>query len=183
MGHVVIKERVRPDPEKINAVLNFSQPVSQKELRSLLGLASYVRRFIRNFANISSALNKLLTSGTPFLWTEDCETAFKTLNKALTSGPVLCPFDESAFTIVRTDASGHGLGAVLLQRTDASSERVVAYASRTLCPAENNYTITEKGCLAIVWPVKKFRRYLYGRRFSVVTDHHTFCWLSSLKMY
>lgn len=181
LGHVVSKKGIQPDPEKISAVLNFPRPQQQKDLRSFLGLGSYFRRFIRNFATVASPLHHLLRPGIPFVWTEDCERAFQALKDALTSSPVLCHFNDSAPTILHTDASGQGIGAVLLQLDAHKKERVVAYASRALTAAERNYSITEQECLAVVWAVQKFRPYLHGRFFTIVTDHHALCWLSTLK--
>lgn len=181
LGHVVSKEGIQPDPDKITAVLNFPRPLQQKALRSFLGLASYFRRFIPGFATLASPLNRLLQSDVPFTWSDDCEKAFHALKGALTCRPVLCHFDETRPALLHTDASGTGIGAVLLQRDDQSRERPVAYASRSLTPAEKNYSITEQECLAVVWAVQKFRPYLYGRHFTIVTDHHALCWLSTLK--
>lgn len=119
LTHVVRKEGIRPDPDKINAFLNFSRPLSQNELPSFLGLACYFLCFIRNFATMASPFNKLLTYGSAFFWTEDGEIAFKIQKDAITSALVLCHVNESAHTILYTGSTGHGHG-VVLQRTDAS---------------------------------------------------------------
>lgn len=120
LGHVVSKEGIQPDTGKITAVLNFPRPLQQKALRSFLGLASYFRRFIPGLATLASPLNRLLQSDVRFTWSDDCEKAFHTLKGALACRQVLCHFDETRPALLHTDASGTGIGAVLLQRDDQS---------------------------------------------------------------
>lgn len=155
LGFLVDKEGIRPDPKKISAVRDFHAPRSLKELRSFLGLCSYFRRFIQDFAQISNPLTCLLRKDTPFSWTPDGESSFQQLKFLLTSGPILRHFDPTAPTELQTDASGVGVGAVLVQLHERA-QHVVAYASRTLTKAEHNYTITELECLAVVFVFKNF---------------------------
>lgn len=180
LGHLVDKDGVRPDPAKTEAVEAFEPPQSVKQLRSFLGLCSYFRRFIPRFADVAYPLTSLLHKNAAFEWTPDCSASFRQLKFLLTSRPILRHFNPSAPTEVHTDASGVGLGAVLIQRVD-DKEHVIAYASRSLSKPERNYTVTEQECLAVIFAVQRFRSYLYGRHFTIVTDHHSLCWLVNLR--
>lgn len=180
MGHVVSFQGVRPDPEKTAAVTAFPTPKDKNAVRRFLGLCACYRRFVENFSNLAEPLTNLTKNDVQFNWGPKECAAFDELKSRLKSPPILGHFDEYAETELHTDASNIGLGAVLVQWQDGV-ERVIAYASRTLSRAEANYSTTEKECLAVVWAVSKFRPYLYGRHFKVVTDHHSLCWLANLK--
>ncbi|GFX68290.1 hypothetical protein TNCV_2816651 [Trichonephila clavipes] len=134
----------------------------------------------RSFCYLAEPLQSLLKSGVEFHWGPEEVEAFNSLKKALTLDPVLGMYDERASTEIHTDASGYGIGAVLVQIQN-NVEKVIAYASRTLTKAEKNYSTTERECLAIVWATNKFRPYIFGKHFTVVTDHHSLCWLMNLK--
>ncbi|UYV76975.1 hypothetical protein LAZ67_14002656 [Cordylochernes scorpioides] len=179
-GHLVDSKGIYPDPEKIEAIAKFPTPKSITDVRSFIGLCSYYRRFIENFAEKAAPLHEVLKKDNKFTWNSDQQDAFDSLKKALMSEPVLAYFEEQLPTELHTDASGYGIGAVLVQINDGK-ERPVGYASRTLSKAEKNYSTTERECLAAIWAINKFRPYLFGREFVIVTNHHALCWLSNLK--
>jgi len=176
LGHVVSGEGIATDPEKVRAVAEWQVPTSVKELRSFLGLASYYRCFVKNFAVIASPLHALTKKNQPFVWTSTTQTAFKTLRDALTSPPILAMLNDSDSFILDTDACNQTIGAVLAQVQDGV-ERVVAYASRMLDKREMNYSITRKELLAILYSLKYFKQYLMGRHFRIRTDHAPLTWL------
>lgn len=177
LGHMISEEGVQPDPVKIEAVKNLSTPNSIKTVRSFLGLASYYRRFIQGFSTLAAPLTDLTKKNARFHWSDDCETAFRTLKELLCSAPVLSyPKFDREF-ILQTDASDVGLGAILSQKDDGGHERVVAYASRALSDRERKYSTSEKEAFAVVFGTKHFRVYLLGRKFELITDHNSLRWL------
>lgn len=180
LGHLITKEGVKPNPDKIRCIQNFPQPTNQKEIKSFLGLAGYYRRFISNFAKLSKPLTKLLQKDVPFAFDSECKKSFEELKQTLTSTPVLIypNFDETF--LLTTDASAFAIGAVLSQGP-IGKDLPIAFASRTLCKAESKYSTIERELLAIVWAVKHFRPYIFGRKFKLITDHRPLTWLFSIK--
>ncbi|KAL0200588.1 hypothetical protein M9458_003775, partial [Cirrhinus mrigala] len=187
LGHLVSAEGIRTDPEKISKVKDWERPTNRMEVLRFLGFVGYYRRYVKGYSNLAAPLYRL-TSGDPktkkrgtpknpspdqpFLWTADCEEAFQSLKEKLISAPVLGYPDYSRPFLLQTDASGRGLGAVLVQVQDGV-ERVIAYASRGLSPPETRYPAHKLEFLALKWAVTdKFHDHLYGRRFSVLTDNN-----------
>ena len=181
LGHIVSARGTEPDSSKVEAVRDFATPTSLTDVRAFVGMASYYRRFIKNFADIAAPLHDLTKGGQhKFCWTPEADKAFNDLKSRLCAAPILALPDFSVPFTIYTDASDLGLGAVLAQRR-GEHEHVIAYASRTLTPAERNYSTTEKQCLAIVWTVNYWRPYLLGNAFDIVTDHQSLTWLQGLK--
>ena len=171
LGHVITAGGLKTNPRLTDAVQKFPRPENLQELRRFIGMSSYYRRFIPNFAKIAQPLHHLTTKGTPFNWAADQDAAFMSLKMKLATPPVLAyPCFDKDF-ILETDASIQGLGAVLCQTQEDGKSHPVAYASRALNPAEKNYSVTELETLAVVWAVTHFHSYLYGNRVTVLTDH------------
>ena len=122
------------NPERVQAVLDWTPPESVKQVRSFLGLASYCRRFVENFSKVAKPLTELLKKDKKFQWTPKCEESFQKLKRILTSAPVLAPPDTKRHFEMYCDASRQGLGCILMQ-----DRHVVAYASQKLRPHEDNY--------------------------------------------
>jgi len=169
LGHIVSASGVRPDPEKVESVRDCPRPKNVKQVRQFLVVTSWFRKFIRNYAQIAEPLNRCLDAGGPFLWTEQCQTAFDTLKQRLVSAPVMsAPNFDLPFTI-HTDASAVGLGAVLLQTVNGR-QQVIQYATRALSKREQKFSTVERECLAVVRAVEKFRPYVEASHFTVLAD-------------
>ena len=171
LGFLVTPAGLKPTMLHVRAVEGFPVPTSQKELLQFLGLASYYRRFIPQFARIAHPLHRLTRKDIPFHWSSECQAAFETFKSRLISAPVLAHPDFSKDFVLKTDASYVGLGAVLSQLQDDGKFHPLSYASRALSPPEKNYPVTELETLAVVWAIGHYRAYLYGHNVTVYTDH------------
>ena len=210
LGHVVGRNGIKTSESNVEKVKNYPRPITIKELRGFLGLASYYRKFIEGFSKLAKPLLKLMEGmkyekvktkeGTKIgtgkrinrimnekniekEWGIEQEESFQLLKRKLTTTPILAyPDFEKKFRLY-TDASGQALGAVLQQEGEDKKEHVIAYASKSLTKAEQNYSVTELESLAMVWAVEKFRHYLLGGKgFTIITDHYALKWLQSQKI-
>lgn len=170
LGHIVSESGITTDPAKIERVCKWPVPANVTEIKSFLGLASYYRLFVPNFAQVARPLHKLTEANVEFLWTPECRSSFQTLKTLLSTAPVLAYPDFTAEFILDTDASNHCVGAVLSQVKDGA-EHPVAYASRTLTKAERNYCVARKELLAVVEFAKQSHHYLHGPKVRIRTDH------------
>uniref|UniRef100_A0A0P4ZJF0 RNA-directed DNA polymerase n=2 Tax=Daphnia magna TaxID=35525 RepID=A0A0P4ZJF0_9CRUS len=183
LGHVISTDGIKPDPSKIDKIVNYKTPTSVDEVRSFLGLAGYYRRFIKDFGSIAKPLTRLThkdLSRKPFAWGTEEQVAFEKLRNSLVTPPVLAypNFNEKFFLF--TDACEYGIGAVLSQMQDGQ-EHPIAYSSRQLTKAETKYSTTEKEALAVVDAIKYFRHYLLDKPFEIISDHRPLQWLKNQK--
>ncbi|XP_037928488.1 uncharacterized protein LOC119662907 [Teleopsis dalmanni] len=169
LGHQLGPNGITPSEIKTEAIQNFNMPTTQIEVRRYLGLTGYFRKFIPGYAIISEPLRQLLKKNAVFKWTDQQTNAFVSLNEALTTGPVLTGYRVKADHQVHTDASAIGLAGVLLQNENGDW-KPVAYFNRSITPLERKYHSYELETLAVVESVDRFKYYIYGKPFTVITD-------------
>lgn len=179
LGHIVTKNGIKANKDKVKAITEFERPINIKKLQSFIGICSFFRRYVKNFSTIAKPLTTLLKKDKLFIWTDAQQKAFDTLRRILAEEVVLAFPDFNEIFYLATDASKVGIGAVLLQ--NVPYPRPIYFFSKTLNDAQRNYSVIELELLAIVAAVKAFRVYLYGRYFVLITDHRALIYLFSMK--
>lgn len=172
LGHVIDATGLHKAPSKVKAIVEVTAPQNVSQLRSFLGLLNYYGKFIPDLATLLKPLHQLLCQDKTWKWTELCNEAFAQAKKALLKSEVLTHFDPKLPMQLACDASPYGVGAVISHIMPSGEEKPIAFASRTLNKAESNYAQIERETLGIVFGIRKFHQYLFGRRFTFLIDHH-----------
>lgn len=170
LGFEINKDGVKPGENKIKAVEAFPLPKSVHNVRQFLGLTGFFRKFVKNYAHITKPLSNLLKKDEAFKWEEEQQLAFEKLKRILISRPLLSIFDPNARTEVHTDACKSGIAGILLQENTEKQLKPVSYYSRQTNKCETKYHSYELEVLAIVETLKRYRVYLLGKPFKIVTD-------------
>ncbi|GBG88984.1 hypothetical protein CBR_g48594 [Chara braunii] len=178
LGHVISGDGLAPEAAKIAAIQDWPQPQTVRDVRSFLGLASYYRKFVRNFSAVAAPLTNLTKKDTPFLWSLHCQLTFARLNQALTRAPVLKLPDPTLPFVLTTDASQYGIGAVL-QQDDGNGLRPVEFMSKKIKTQKLQDSTYEKELNALVSALKYWKHFLMGWHFKIFSAHSTLQWLKS----
>ena len=171
LGHLINEKGLHPTPSKVKAVTDARTPHNVSELKSFLGLMNYYSKFIPNCSIILSPLYSLLQKNSRWTWNFTEDDCFKQTKELLTSPQLLVHYNPNKKILLSTDASSYGIGAVLTQQMEDGSEQPIGIASRTLSPAEKKYSQLDKQALTIIFGVTRFHQYVYGRHFTLYTDH------------
>ena len=170
LGHILTSEGVKPDPKKKRAITNMQFPQSKNELRTFLGMVNYLRKFVPNLSDITAPLRELLEKDCKWYFDKVHKNAFNKWKSIITSDAVLKYYDPKLEAKISTDASKSELGASLQQKL-GDNWHIVAFASRAMTKAEQNYCQIEKETLSVVFGCEKFNQFVYGRKFKVENDH------------
>ena len=171
IGYTVCEDGLRPSQDKVEAVQNAPKPQDVSTLRSFLGLVNFFGRFIPNCSTLLHPLNRLLRKDVEFEWSEECDQAFQKAKEYLMTDPVMAHYDVSLPLLLECDASSQGIGAVLCHIYPDKTVKPIVYVSRALSSAESHYSQIEREALAIVFAVRRLHSYIFGRRFTLRTDH------------
>ena len=173
LGHVVGTGTIKPVSDNVYKILNIVQPKTKKQVRSIIGLVNYYAKFIPHISTLLTPLSNLIVKGKPDKpnWTADCQKSVEIIQHLINRNPVLILPNINKPFFIQTDASIVGIGAVLLQLQE-DCLRPCLFVSRKLLERETRYSTMEKECLAIVWGITRFKRYVLGQRFTLQTDHN-----------
>ena len=163
LGHHIDADGFHPVEAKVNATKDAPAPTNVTEWKSFLGMINFYGKFLPNLASTLEPLHKLLRKGTHWMWGRQQQEAYAAAKGLLQSSQVLVHYDPEKTLVLSCDASPYGVGAVLAHKFDDGSERPIAYASRTLSKTERGYSQLDKEALALVFGVKKFHQFVYGR--------------------
>ena len=171
LGHEIDENRIKPNEEKVEAILKLNPPENTKELKSFLGAIQYMAKFLPKLSERTDRLRKLLKKNETWNWGNEQDEDFGKIKQMLTEGPCLAHYAKDKYIIVTTDASTTGLGITIWQKQDNGNTKPIAYGSRYLNDIEKKYFIGELELLAVLWGLEKFRFYLYGKKVHLYTDH------------
>lgn len=181
LGYIVSQNGLEADPTKISSVIDLPIPKNRRDVRSVISCLSWYRRFIPNLSQIISPLTELTKeSKIDFKWTDEADKAFTEVKRLMTTPPILSPPGFSKPFYIHADASDIAAGMMLAQR-DGEREKVICYHSIKFTDTQRRYTVTEKECLAVVKAIEKFKIYVDGTKFFVITDNHSLCFLLRMK--
>lgn len=183
LGHIISENGVHTDPRKIEAIANWQQPKTKKELLRFLGFANWYRRFIKDYATVTAPLYEITKTAkwTDNIWNQCRVKAFADVKELMTKSPVLRNPNWSLPMTIQADASNFGIGAVLTQ-SDDEGEYVIEYFSAKLSKAEIKYSPTEKELLAVIKALKHFRYYIEFNEITILSDHHALQYLLNMQV-
>jgi transposase InsO family protein len=176
LGHLIDGRGISVDPEKVNAIVNLPLPKTKTQLKSVLGMFSFYRRFLKDYSTVAAPLHHLLKKNIRWHWANSQHMAYCKLKSMLIEAPILTTPDYDQVFKIHCDSSDYGLGGVLTQG-DGPDEKVIAFISRTLSPCERKRHTTERELMAVLFAVQKFRQYIEGYKFEIITDHAALVWL------
>lgn len=179
LGYVITDGHLQTDISKVVAISEFPLPKSIKQLRRFLGMTGWYRRFIQNYSDVSAPLTDCLKKSKEFTITPEAKKSFEILKQKLISAPLLSNVDYTKPFTIQCDASTSGIGSVLIQSDENDIEHPLYYFSKKLTKAQKSYTITELECLSAVESIKKYRPFIEGHPFKIITDHASLQWLMS----
>ena len=178
LGHVISSQGLHIDYRKLKGIDSWEQPTSARQVQHYMGVFNYFREFIPKFSHIAAPLDRVRHD---FQWGAPQQTAWETLTKLLESAPILHFPDFNQKFFLATDASTFGIAAVLFQKDSSGKAKYISFKARALKGAERNYSATKLECLAMVYGCLQFRHYVFGRRFTLITDHQALCYLYNRK--
>lgn len=170
LGHIITREGIKPNREKLQAIIDAPIPKNVSELKSFLGMIMFYSKFMKNLCVKLRALYELLKKEKEWKWTDECQKSFELCKKELLGDHILTHYDPKKPIVITCDASDEGISGVLSHVIDGH-ERPVLFVSRTLTNAEKKYPILHREALAIVFAMEKFYKYVYGHFVKIFTDH------------